>query len=136
MRVLALTACVLASSAIASAGGAEPKNKEHPDVVALSQSTSGEWVYKSFPQLTRLYVTTADGPRKSGCDDTCATAWPPLAARDDDKAGRKVGNWSVVVRDNGQKQWAYKGQPVHLRFHDLPEDSYGVDVEGFRQLEP
>jgi predicted lipoprotein with Yx(FWY)xxD motif len=119
----------------AMAGGAEPVVKEHPGVVALSQDAAGEWVYRSFPQITRLYVHRQDRPGKSLCDDRCASTWPPLLA-DDGERGRRVGAWSVIKRDDGQAQWAYKGQPVYLRFHDMPEDIHAVEVEGFRQLKP
>jgi len=33
-------------------------------------------------------------------------------------------------------QWAYKGQPVYMRFHDLPLGPYAKEIEGFRLLQP
>ena len=36
---------------------------------------------------------------------------PPLMATGDAKP---AGDWSVVTRDDGSKQWAYKGKPVYL----------------------
>jgi predicted lipoprotein with Yx(FWY)xxD motif len=35
---------------------------------------------------------------------------PPLAARADAKPS---GDWTVVTRDDGSKQWAYKGRPIY-----------------------
>ena len=59
-----------------------------------------------------LYVFDKDsaGSGKSACNGPCATNWPPLPAADADKAS---GDWSVIVRDDGRRQWAYKGWPLH-----------------------
>jgi len=60
-----------------------------------------------------LYVFDKDaaGSGKSACNGPCAAAWPPLMATGDAKPS---GEWSVVTRDDGAKQWAYKGKPVYL----------------------
>jgi predicted lipoprotein with Yx(FWY)xxD motif len=113
---------------------AEPENKQHPGVVALSQP-EGIWTYKSFPELTALYISKTDTPGKSNCDETCTTAWPPLLATSEN-AGEKIGYWTVIKRPNGQLQWAYRDQPVYLRFHDIPLGPYAREVEGFRVLQP
>jgi predicted lipoprotein with Yx(FWY)xxD motif len=57
-----------------------------------------------------LYVFDRDAGGKSACNGTCATNWPPLMAAADAKAS---GDWSVVTRDDGGKQWAYKGKPLY-----------------------
>ena len=59
-----------------------------------------------------LYTFDKDaaGSGKSVCNGPCAKIWPPLMAAADAKAG---GNWSVVTRDDGSRQWAYKGKPVY-----------------------
>lgn len=47
---------------------------------------------------------------KSNCNAACAAAWPPLAAA----AGAAAdGDWSVITRDDGSSQWAYKGKPLY-----------------------
>ncbi|MGE4064412.1 MAG: hypothetical protein AB7E79_13680 [Rhodospirillaceae bacterium] len=118
------------------AGQAEPANKEHPGVVALSQDGStGEWAYKSFPQLTTLYTSQRDARDRSNCDARCSSVWPPLTAAAQD-TGKKVGSWTVIQRSDGKPQWAYKGQPVYLRYHDFPADPHAIEVEGFRPLKP
>lgn len=60
-----------------------------------------------------LYVFDKDaaGSGKSACNGPCAALWPPVMATGDAKAS---GDWSVVTRDDGGKQWAYKGKPVYL----------------------
>jgi len=76
-----------------------------------------------------LYTFDKDpaGAGKSVCNGGCATNWPPLAA----SAGeRRSGNWTVVVRDDGSRQWAYKGKPLYLWVKDQkPGDVTG---DGFR----
>jgi predicted lipoprotein with Yx(FWY)xxD motif len=58
-----------------------------------------------------LYTFDKDAtPGKSACNGQCATNWPPALAADDAKA---MGPWTIVVRDDGLKQWAYKGKPVY-----------------------
>jgi predicted lipoprotein with Yx(FWY)xxD motif len=47
---------------------------------------------------------------KSACNGGCATNWPPLMAAADAKP---AGNWTVVTRDDGSKQWAYKDKPLY-----------------------
>jgi len=52
----------------------------------------------------------ASGSGKSVCNGPCATNWPPLMASGSDSAS---GDWSVITRDDGSKQWAYKGKPLY-----------------------
>lgn len=65
-----------------------------------------------------LYTFDKDtaGSGKSVCNGPCATLWPPVMAKADDKP---EGDMSIVVRDDGSKQWAYKGKPVYLYKADM-----------------
>ena len=65
-----------------------------------------------------LYVFDKDtaGSGKSACNGPCAKNWPPLAATDADKA---EGDWTIITRDDGAKQWAYKGKPVYAWVKDM-----------------
>jgi predicted lipoprotein with Yx(FWY)xxD motif len=70
------------------------------------------------PDGKPLYTFARDvEPGKSVCNGGCATAWPPLAAAADAKAD---GDWTVVTRDDGSKQWAYKGKPLYTYRADAP----------------
>jgi len=63
-----------------------------------------------------LYTFARDTtPGKSACNGPCTTAWPPLAATAADKDS---GDWTVITRDDGSKQWAYKGQPLYTYAKD------------------
>jgi predicted lipoprotein with Yx(FWY)xxD motif len=112
--------------------GFDPAKAVTPGVVALSQPSPGHWVLREFPSLANLYTRDADMGGRSGCfsDDGCAAVWPPLYASNDDKA---IGDWTVIAREFGRKQWAYRSKPVYRRFHDLP---LGADERGFRLLVP
>lgn len=70
-----------------------------------------------------LYIFDRDATGKSNCNGQCATAWPPLPAAADAKPS---GDWTVVTRDDGSKQWAYKGKPLYL----FNKDTKPGDVAG------
>ncbi|WP_298853733.1 hypothetical protein [uncultured Aquimonas sp.] len=81
-----------------------------------------------------LYTFDKDaaGSGKSVCNGTCAQNWPPLAAA----AGAAAsGDWAVIARDDGSKQWAYKGKPVYFWAKDQkPGDRTGDGVNGVWRL--
>jgi predicted lipoprotein with Yx(FWY)xxD motif len=58
-----------------------------------------------------LYTFDRDAGGKSACNGPCAANWPPFMAAADGKAS---GDWTVITRDDGAKQWAYKGKPLYL----------------------
>jgi predicted lipoprotein with Yx(FWY)xxD motif len=47
---------------------------------------------------------------KSSCNGMCLMNWPALKAEASDK---DMGDWKVITRDDGSKQWAYKGKPLY-----------------------
>ena len=72
-----------------------------------------------------LYTFDKDaaGSGKSLCNGPCATNWPPLFAMDGAMAS---GDYSIVVRDDGKKQWAFKGKPLYYWVKDQkPGDKSG-----------
>lgn len=70
-----------------------------------------------------LYVFDKDAPGQSNCNGPCATNWPPLMAAADAKPS---GEWSVVTRADGSRQWAYKGRPLYAWKNDkAPGDITG-----------
>jgi len=73
-----------------------------------------------------LYTFDKDSGGKSVCNAQCAALWPPLAAPADAKSD---GDWSAITRDDGSKQWAYKGKPLYLWVKDQkPGDTTGDNV--------
>ena len=70
-----------------------------------------------------LYTFDKDADGKSACNGPCVNNWPPLAVGDDAKL---APDWSVIVRDGGLKQWAYKGKPLYVFAKDTkPGDTTG-----------
>jgi predicted lipoprotein with Yx(FWY)xxD motif len=70
-----------------------------------------------------LYTFDKDSVGKSACNGPCAVNWPPALVSDGAKAS---GDWSVVTRDDGLKQWAYKSKPLYAWSKDkAPGDKTG-----------
>ena len=77
------------------------------------------------PSGATVYTFDKDtvGSGKSACNGPCAQAWPPVAAQASDAAS---GDWTIVTRDDGSKQWAYKGAPIYTFSKDAkPGDTTG-----------
>ena len=79
------------------------------------------------PQKMTLYTFDKDTtPGRSVCNGPCATNWPPLAASADANA---QGDWSVITRDDGSRQWAFRGKPLYHWVKDQkPGDKTGDGV--------
>ncbi len=93
-----------------------------PAGVRARKTESGVTVLADAKGMT-LYTSDRDTPGKSTCNGQCATNWPPLVATADAKP---MGDWSVVTRDDGSKQWAYKGKPLYSWAKDAkPGDTTG-----------
>ncbi|MBC7663252.1 MAG: hypothetical protein H7276_05525 [Caulobacter sp.] len=106
---LIAAAITLATTAVLAAGApAAPAN-------GVLATPSGATVY--------TFDKDAAGSGKSACNGPCAQAWPPVAAQASDAAS---GDWTVVTRDDGSKQWAYKGWPLYTYAKDAkPGDTSG-----------
>ena len=70
-----------------------------------------------------LYTFDKDSGGKSACNGPCATNWPPMVASADAKP---MGDYTIVTRDDGGKQWAYKGKPLYI----FAKDTKPGDVTG------
>ena len=73
-----------------------------------------------------LYTFDKDSEGKSACNGPCAGNWPVLKAEGSDKA---ADGYTIITRDDGSKQWAYKGKPLYTFVKDQkPGD---VNGDGF-----
>ena len=105
---IAAVLALLAVAAHAAGAPAAPSN-------GVLATPSGATVY-TFDKDTA-------GTGKSTCNAQCAQNWPPVAAQASDAA---TGDWSIVTRDDGSKQWAYKGAPLYTFAKDAkPGDTTG-----------
>ena len=72
-----------------------------------------------------LYTFAKDtaGSGKSMCNGPCAANWPPLLV---DGSPAVSGDYSVITRDDGKKQLAFKGMPLYFWVKDTkPGDKTG-----------
>ena len=100
---LAFSAAAMAVSVSATAADA-PAKLEGGALVAANGMT--------------LYTFDNDkaGSGKSVCNGPCVAAWPPLMAT---AADQPSGDYSVVTRDDGARQLAYKGKPLYFYKSDV-----------------
>ena len=117
MRTFLVTLiCLIAVAGPAAA--AAPK-LDHPGVVALSED-NGKFTYTSFPDVLPLYIFEGDERGKSKCDRVCAGVWPILGVLE---SAKPAGDWTIIQRDDGRRQWAYKGMPVYTFYDDRGYDA-------------
>lgn len=86
------------------------------------------------PNGMTLYTFDKDmaGSGKSVCNGQCAINWPPLMAGEMDQAS---GDYSIITRDDGKKQWAFKGKPLYYWVKDSkPGDRTGDGVNKVWQV--
>lgn len=74
-----------------------------------------------------LYIFTKDAANVSNCYEGCAKAWPPFMVADASKAG---GDFTVVTRKDGSKQWAYKTKPLYYYAGDTEPGEMGGEGSG------
>lgn len=118
IKTVAAAVLALVLSACASMGGAPTAAK-----------FEGGMLVNSAGMTLYTFDKDAAGSGKSACNGPCAANWPPLHAAASDQAS---GNWTVITRDDGSKQWAYKGKPLYLWVKDQkPGDKTG---DGFNKV--
>lgn len=100
--LLSLLAAALLSATFAAQAQTAPAKK----------AADGTW---TDAKGMTLYTFDKDAGGKSACNGPCAANWPPLMAGGDAKAS---GAWTVITRDDGGKQWAYKGKPLYTWMQD------------------
>ena len=116
-----LTLSLFAAAAVLAAGCAS--------TMSAAPAKTADGVLVGANGMT-LYTFDKDaaGSGKSVCNGPCAQNWPPLAAT----AGAAAsGDWVAIARDDGSKQWAYKGKPMYFWAKDQkPGDRTGDGVNG------
>jgi predicted lipoprotein with Yx(FWY)xxD motif len=116
--LICVAMCVLAFGVLAFGVLAQTRAPESAD------TTKG----KALVDLNgmTLYIFDRDSAGKSNCNAQCTVNWPPLIADTDAQAS---GSFSFITREDGRKQWAYKGKPLYTWFKDKePGDATGDGV--------
>jgi predicted lipoprotein with Yx(FWY)xxD motif len=79
-----------------------------------------------------VYTFDRDTAIKSNCTDACLREWTPVRAADTAQA---VGEWSVIEREPGVKQWAFRKKPLYAHVLDTERASReGSDVPGWHNV--
>lgn len=120
----AALACLASSVALA-------QQRNGPARVGVA--TNGR-VSLQTPEGRTLYVYDRDpvGRGESRCTNTCVNSWPPFTPASKRAGGRRSGGaWTVIARDDGSPQWAYKGRPLYTFYRDnRPGVANGEGFEG------
>ena len=82
----------------------------------------------SNPDGRALYTFDQDSSGRSNCTGGCLAKWPAFTASD---ASRASGDFSIIVRDDGTRQWAFQGKPLYFFAGDSqPGEVKGDNVGG------
>ena len=102
------------------AGGIPSSAKVAPDMP--TRASDGVLI---GPNGRTIYTFAKDSANAgtSACYAQCAQNWPPLTAAATAKA---TGDYSIITRTDGARQWAFKGQPLYYFAKDTkPGDKVG-----------
>ena len=111
---IVMTVASLGAEAFEAPAGIGVASTKHGDVLTDSHGMT-------------LYTFDQDSPGQSACMEKCAKQWPPMAAAADAVAG---GDFTVIDRADGSRQWCYKSMPLYGWFRD--KDPGDVTGHGFR----
>ncbi len=79
-----------------------------------------------------LYTFDRDSELKSVCNAQCAVDSPPLVAA---AGAKRAGRYAIIGREDGRRQWAYKGKPLYLRATDQkPGDRSGDGADNLWRI--
>lgn len=93
----------------------------------LGDTAKGKALVDGKGMTLYVFDKDKDMPGKSVCNGPCAENWPALLASDSDKPS---GDWTIIVRDDGKKMWAYKGRPLYA----WKNDNAAGDTDGDGKL--
>jgi predicted lipoprotein with Yx(FWY)xxD motif len=83
------------------------------DVTLFIANSSEQFLWRRLGDANGrpLYTFDADGTAgASTCDAACTREFPPYLAA---KGAKPDGEWSLVQRSDGTRQWAYQGRPLY-----------------------
>ena len=85
-----------------------------PPGIAVSKTPIGR-ILVNEKGLTLYTPKAGSAALKSGCDAACLREWMPTLAP---ALARDNGDWTVLTRADGTRQWAFKGQPLYASHSD------------------
>jgi predicted lipoprotein with Yx(FWY)xxD motif len=99
------------------------------DVQIIAEN--GRYVLRTTDPAQSLYTYDRDQPGRSNCTAQCALGWPPLKVS---ARAKPVGRWTVILRPDGVKQWAFDRKPVYINAHDREGVTTGDGADGVWHL--
>ncbi len=81
-----------------------------------SQPKDGDYVFADARGMTLYFYDKDVEAGKSTCVGECVLAWPAAIAP---KNAKPLGEWSLIARADGTKQWSYKGKPIYTFAKDF-----------------
>ena len=94
---------------------------------------NGKYAFQSAAAAP-FYTYDRDEPNKSNCVEKCIETWWPVRVRAETTPKEP---WTLIERDDGRAQWAYKGQPIYYYVDDQVGKKLGDGIDGeWHVLEP
>lgn len=125
-RVIAARRILLAGAAVIALAGCASSAMAPQDAGATRDTALGKVLVDSKGKT--LYTYDHDEPGASHCYGLCAAFWPPVAAAE---GAAGPDGFSVIKRDGGSRQWAYRGRPLYTYVQDgKPGDVAGDGADG------
>ncbi len=102
-----------------------------PSGVSVINTNTGRMLVTSDTKFS-LYAWDKDGPNKSNCDAVCLESWKPVLAP---QTAIAPGEWSIIERSPGVKQWTFRKRPLYTRIDDKrPRSQEGSDMPGWHNV--
>lgn len=120
---------------IRESGGAprEPVGPESavPPQFSVTTKVQGRMVVTADGKFS-VYTYDGDTSTKSNCVGRCLDTWQPMTAPD---SAVGQGEWTIINRTGGTKQWAFRGKPLYRYIDDSKAESYdGGDIQGWHNV--
>ena len=121
MKTLRSAALPVALAAALLAGCASDR------VVAPAEMRGGVLTEAYSHKTLYTYAPDPTNPPRSTCTGECIAKWPPFRPN----AGeRDVRDFTIIKRDDGSPQWAYKGKPLYTFVGDQKTGDKAGDGAG------
>ncbi len=117
MKRIALPALFAIACLAATAQAAQPAKTVTTDKGAVWVDDKGQALYTYDEDMTGM----------SMCNSKCVENWPAFVAQ---TGAVPEGDWTLVKRDDGRQQWAYKDKPLYTWKNDAKPGDVTGDGKG------
>lgn len=111
--VTVLAACGSSAASSPGSGSGSSSTAAASSHGIKTMSTSKGTVLSNSAGHT-MYWFAIDTPKKSNCNGSCATFWPPVPGSEKVASGVSLaGTFGTITRSDGTKQLTYDGHPLY-----------------------